>query len=81
MSHGDPGFWYDNDVNPSKVLADNGAVTFPADVTLSAEHPFRGLAAALAPARPRIAAAVVFFFIKDSPNWVLPVIKIGRAHV
>ncbi len=55
-------------------MFDNGRVTAPPDVTLSAEHPFRGLSRALAPARPRIAAAVVFFFIKDSPNWVLPVI-------
>ncbi len=49
-------------------------MTFSGDVTLSADRPFRGLAAALAPARARIAAAVVFFFVKDSPNWVLPVI-------
>lgn len=46
----------------------------PAEFTLSADHPFRGLAAALAPARPRLAAAVLMFFVKDSPNWVLPVI-------
>jgi ATP-binding cassette subfamily B protein len=46
----------------------------PAEFILSADRPFRGLAAALAPARPRLAAAVLMFFIKDSPNWVLPVI-------
>lgn len=56
------------------MVLDNGQVTAPTDVTLSADRPFRGLATALAPARPRLAAAVVFFFIKDSPNWVLPVI-------
>jgi len=47
----------------------------PADnPPLSVEHPFRGLGRFLAPARPRIAAAVVLFFIKDSPIWVLPIV-------
>lgn len=55
-------------------MPDNDRVTAPIDVTLSAEYPFRGLSRALAPARPKVAAAVFFFFLKDSPNWVLPVI-------
>ncbi len=41
---------------------------------MSAEEPFAGLARALAPARPRLGLAVVLFFIKDSPIWVLPII-------
>ena len=41
---------------------------------VSAEHPFRALAASLRPAWPRLALAVVAYLVKDSPIWVLPVI-------
>ncbi|MBU1586747.1 MAG: ABC transporter ATP-binding protein, partial [Actinobacteria bacterium] len=37
-------------------------------------HPARSLLALLAPHRGRVAASVVFFAIKDSPLWVLPII-------
>lgn len=43
-------------------------------LTLSVDRPFAGLARALSPARPRLGVAVVLFFIKDSPIWVLPII-------
>lgn len=46
----------------------------PDATTITAARPFRGLMRLLAPARGRLVAAGAFFLLKDSPNWVMPVI-------
>ena len=41
---------------------------------MNGQHPARSLIALLAPHRRRVAVSIVFFAIKDSPLWVLPII-------
>lgn len=48
---------------------------------MSGGHPARQLLALLAPHRWRVIASVVFFAIKDSPLWVLPIVTASIIDV